>query len=183
MRLLKCEQKVFCDRVASLSHCKKSETDTLKMPSWEKPAWEPRCRIYDTVMSLYAMISVAIYAGTNCIKIGLPGKLILGDYFQENMTSQRPFLLLRISFPGRLFFIQWPPAIVATKMIAYENFFYHLNEDALHICYITVAIAFIVYVLVFTYFQKKSVQKSGRWESKRMVVEHHKVCHFICGYN
>ena len=24
-------------------------------------------------------------------KIGLPGKSILGDYFQENMTSQRPF--------------------------------------------------------------------------------------------
>ena len=38
--------------------------------------------------------------GTNCIKIGLPGKSILGDYFQENMTSRRPFLLLRVSFPG-----------------------------------------------------------------------------------
>ena len=25
--------------------------------------------------------------GGNCIKIGLPGKLILGDNFQENMTS------------------------------------------------------------------------------------------------
>ena len=25
-------------------------------------------------------------------KIGLPGKLILGDYFQENMTSRRTFL-------------------------------------------------------------------------------------------
>ena len=25
--------------------------------------------------------------GTNCIKIGLPGKSILGDYFQENRTS------------------------------------------------------------------------------------------------
>ena len=34
-------------------------------------------------------------------KIGLPGKSILGDYFQENMTSRRPFLLPRISFPGR----------------------------------------------------------------------------------
>ena len=29
-------------------------------------------------------------------KIGLPGKLILRDYFQENMTSRRPFLFLRI---------------------------------------------------------------------------------------
>ena len=30
-------------------------------------------------------------SGTNCIKIGLPGKSILGDYFQKNMTSQRLF--------------------------------------------------------------------------------------------
>ena len=29
-------------------------------------------------------------------KIGLPGKSILGDYLQEKMTSQRPFLLQRI---------------------------------------------------------------------------------------
>ena len=42
-------------------------------------------------------------------KIGLPGKLILRDYFQENMTSRRPFLLLRISFPGEPIFIQLPP--------------------------------------------------------------------------
>ena len=34
--------------------------------------------------------------GGSCIKIGLPGKSILGDYFQENGTSRRPFLLLRI---------------------------------------------------------------------------------------
>ena len=47
--------------------------------------------------------------GTNCIKIGLPGKSILGDYFQENRTSQRPVLLLRISFPGRPIFIQLVP--------------------------------------------------------------------------
>ena len=46
----------------------------------------------------------------NCIQIGLPGKLILGDYFQENRTSQRPFLLLGITFPGRPIFIQFVPA-------------------------------------------------------------------------
>ena len=39
-------------------------------------------------------------------EIGLPGKLILGDYFQENRTSRRPFLLPRISFSGRPIFIQ-----------------------------------------------------------------------------
>ena len=44
-------------------------------------------------------------------KIGLPGKSILGDYFQENMTSRRPFLLLRISFPGRPIFIQLPQPV------------------------------------------------------------------------
>ena len=42
-------------------------------------------------------------------KTGLPGKSILGDYFKENRTSRRPFLLLRISFPGRPIFIQLPP--------------------------------------------------------------------------
>ena len=41
-------------------------------------------------------------------KIGLPGKSILGDYFQENMTSRRRFLLQRISFPGRPIFTQLP---------------------------------------------------------------------------
>ena len=46
---------------------------------------------------------------SNCIKLGLPGKSILGYYFQENRTSRRPFLLLRISFPGRPNFIQFIP--------------------------------------------------------------------------
>ena len=35
--------------------------------------------------------------GGNCIKIDLPGKLILGDYFQENRTSRRLFLLQFLS--------------------------------------------------------------------------------------
>ena len=48
-------------------------------------------------------------SGGNCIKMGLPGKSILGDYFQENMSSGRPFLLLRIRFPGRPIFIQFIP--------------------------------------------------------------------------
>ena len=47
-------------------------------------------------------------SGGNCIKIGLPGKWILGDYFQENMTSPRPFLLLRISFPVTYFYTIHP---------------------------------------------------------------------------
>ena len=35
--------------------------------------------------------------------------MIFRDYFQENRTSPRPFLLLRISFPGRPIFIQFVP--------------------------------------------------------------------------
>ena len=52
---------------------------------------------------------IGAYPGMNCIKIDLPGKLILRDYLQENRTSQRPFLLLRIDFPGRPIVIQLPP--------------------------------------------------------------------------
>ena len=48
----------------------------------------------------------------NCIKIGFPGKSIFGDYFQENRTSRRPYLLLRISFPGRPVSIQFIPGVL-----------------------------------------------------------------------
>ena len=54
-------------------------------------------------------------AGGNCIKIGLPGKSILRDYYQENMTSRRPFLFLRISFPGRPVFIEFIPGATSTS--------------------------------------------------------------------
>ena len=49
--------------------------------------------------------------GMNCIKKVLPGKSILGDFLQENITSRRPFLLLRIDFPGRPIFIQLSPEL------------------------------------------------------------------------
>ena len=49
------------------------------------------------------------HSGGNCIKIGLPGKLIRQEYVQENRTSKRHFLLLRISFPGRPIFTQFIP--------------------------------------------------------------------------
>ena len=52
-------------------------------------------------------------SGMNCIKIGLPGKSTPRDYFQESWTSRRPFLFLRISFPGRPIFIQLPPGCPA----------------------------------------------------------------------
>ena len=41
----------------------------------------------------------------NCIKMDLPGKSILRYDFQQNRTSQRPFLLQRIRFPGRPTFL------------------------------------------------------------------------------
>ena len=46
--------------------------------------------------------------GGNCIKIGLPGKLILRDYFKR-IGLPKYLLLLRISFPGRPIYIQLPP--------------------------------------------------------------------------
>ena len=46
------------------------------------------------------------------MKLGLPGKSILGDYFQENGTSRRPLLLLRISFPRRPIFITIAPRVL-----------------------------------------------------------------------
>ena len=54
-------------------------------------------------------------------KTGLPGKLILGYYFQENRTSQRPFLLPRISFPGRPIFIQSVPEADLHDEVAEEG--------------------------------------------------------------
>ena len=50
-----------------------------------------------------------------CVKVGLPGKSILGDYFQDNRTSRRPFLSVRISFPGRPIFIQFVPGPAAER--------------------------------------------------------------------
>ena len=65
--------------------------------------------LYLSIISIHGLSWDPQRIGTNCIKISLPGKSILGDYFQENMTSRGPFLLLRISFPGRPIFIQLPP--------------------------------------------------------------------------
>ena len=89
---------------------------------------ETRHRIYNTVMSLYAMVSVAVYV-----------------------------------------------SISATKILAYENFFYHLDEDGFHVASLTIAVAFIVYLLVFATVQKRAVRNNGVWKYQRMVVDHHKV--------
>ena len=61
------------------------------------------------LLLLLLLVPVEVVPGGNCIKIGFPGKSIIGDYFQENGTSRRPFLLLRISFPGSPIFIQFIP--------------------------------------------------------------------------
>ena len=81
------------------------------------PAVEPMLLLLLQLLLLLLLMLLQLEAGCrlslarpggNCIKRGLPGKSILGDYFQENRTSRRPFLLLRISFPGRPIFIQLP---------------------------------------------------------------------------
>ena len=110
----------------------------IERPHFHPPhllSHETRHRIYNTVMTLYAMVTVAVYV-----------------------------------------------SISATKILAYENFFYHLDEDGYHVAMLTIAIAFIVYILVFAHVQKRTVLKKGHWESKRMVVEHSGVC-FCCRYS
>ena len=78
--------------------------------------------MYGTAVPLYLKLLVAVrveeVSGGNCIKIALPGKLILGYYYmyQENRTSRRPFLLLRISFPGRPIFIQFIPDLLVVDL-------------------------------------------------------------------
>ena len=47
---------------------------------------------------------LVVVLGTNCIEIGLPGKSILRDFFQVNMTSRRPFLLTENQFSGKTYF-------------------------------------------------------------------------------
>ena len=56
--------------------------------------------------------------GTNCIKIGLPGKSILGDYFQENRTSRRESV-----FREDLSLYNWSlqSALKSTSMCARQN--------------------------------------------------------------
>ena len=54
-------------------------------------------------------------------------------HFQENGTSQRPFLLLRINFPGRPIFIQFIPEYTLTTIFAAEAEFTHVTLDLLHI--------------------------------------------------
>ena len=49
------------------------------------------------------------FPGANCIKIGLPGKIDSRRLFPREKDFQRPFLLVRIRFPGRPIFIQLVP--------------------------------------------------------------------------
>ena len=42
--------------------------------------------------------------------------MILRDYFQENRSLGRPFLLLRISLPGRPIFIQFVPVLLLGQL-------------------------------------------------------------------
>ena len=56
-------------------------------------------------------------AGTNCIKIVLPGKSIRGDYFQENVTSRRPFSYWESVFREDLFLCNCLQAILPLRFI------------------------------------------------------------------
>ena len=63
----------------------------------------------DDVGAVVLVEALLLDPGANCTKLDLLGKSILGDYFKESRTSKRPFLLLRINFPGRPIFIQFVP--------------------------------------------------------------------------
>ena len=58
--------------------------------------------------SVSAEYSVRIFGRILC-----RNRVSVGYYFLENWTSRRPFLLLRISFPGRPIFIQIVPELLA----------------------------------------------------------------------
>ena len=47
--------------------------------------------------------------GTNCIKLGLPGKLILRDYFQGDYDFPKTFSLTEIQFSGKTYFYTIAP--------------------------------------------------------------------------
>ena len=72
-----------------------------------------RRNLISSVVSSFCLAVAVSRSGSNCIKIGLPVKSILRDYFQENRTSGRPFLLLRISVQGSAIFIQLIPVLPA----------------------------------------------------------------------
>ena len=45
-----------------------------------------------------------VLSGMNCIKIGLPGKSILGDYFQREYDFPKTFSLTENQFSGKTYF-------------------------------------------------------------------------------
>ena len=81
----------------SQSHTQSQAASTTTLPPEEPPpAKKPRAaKSYKSIFSptYEGSAAAAAFPGTNCIKIGLPGKSIL--YFQENMTSRRPWSRLR----------------------------------------------------------------------------------------
>ena len=61
-------------------------------------------------------------AGANCIKIGLPGKLTLRDYFQGNMTYRRPFFFTENQFSGKTYFYTIHPwRFFSSSTISFRN--------------------------------------------------------------
>ena len=45
--------------------------------------------------------------------------------------------------------------------------------------FISASIVFILYVLVLTCYQQKTVRKTGQWDSDCMVIENESVCRFL----
>ena len=95
---------------SNISPCRSSLRRTRRGP-WSSRACPWPCRS----SARWSSCRGRARPGANCIKLGLTGKLIL-NYYQENWTSRRPFLLLMISFPGR------PILYISSLRIVSEKF-------------------------------------------------------------
>ena len=89
----------------------------------------------NNLMSLYAMICVAIFAATVIFRM-----LNTEKYFQD----------------------------LNTKNCIIEHYYVFFP-------FLIISLAYIMYVMVFTYNQTKTVKNNGQWDSKKMVVESKKV--------
>ena len=73
--------------------------------------------------------------------------------------------------------VSWYFPLTITKIVAYENYFEHLrvSEDVFQLLALVPALAFLTYVILFTWYQTKTVGAGRGWKSKSRVIEVNKV--------
>ncbi len=73
-------------------------------------------------------------------------------------------------------FVTSAAAVMTTKIVAYETYFYHLDENAFYLALCMLANAFLIYILAFTSYQaKETMGLRPQWKWSRMVVENGRV--------